>query len=151
MQQMCRNRLAHVKRSIHSKVISKYIMDRANLEVWSSLTPFLVGGLGLNDYKIKIKNLTIVHAWCTHDHDWMKIMKMKREEIGMLRPLRDGVGDSSRWILSARRLLLAFFTFFFPLEAQNMDLGFLSSRWGCTWPNFGIEWRWTSLGMLVCH
>ena len=52
-------------------------MDQANLKVWSSLTPFLVGGLGLNDYKIKIEILTIMHAWCTYDHDWMKIMKSK--------------------------------------------------------------------------
>ena len=37
----------------------------------------------------------------------------------MLRLLRDGVGDSSRCILSVRRLPRAFFTFFFSLEAQN--------------------------------
>ena len=31
----------------------------------------MVGGLGLNDYKIKIEILTIMHAWCecTHDHE----------------------------------------------------------------------------------
>ena len=45
--------------------------------------------------------------------------KMKRGEVGMLRLLRDGVGDSSRRVLSAWRLPLAFFTFFFSLEAQN--------------------------------
>ena len=39
----------------------------------------------------------------------MKIMKMKREEVVMLRPLRGGVGDSSRGILSAWRRPSAFF------------------------------------------
>ena len=47
----------------------------------------------------------------------------------MLRLLWDGVGDSSRQVLNARRLPLAFFMFFFSLEAQSMVLGFLSSRW----------------------
>ena len=28
-----------------------------------------MGGLGLNDYKIKIEILTIMHAWCTYDHE----------------------------------------------------------------------------------
>ena len=46
----------------------------------------------------------------------------------MLRLLRDGVGDSSRRVLSVRRLPLAFFTFFFSLEAQSMVLGFLSFK-----------------------
>ena len=55
--------------------------------------------------------------------------KVNRGEIGMLRLLRDRVGDSSRWVLSARRLPLAFFTFFFSLEAQKWLLGFLSLRW----------------------
>ena len=45
--------------------------------------------------------------------------KMKRGEVGMLRLLRDGVGDSSRRVLSAWRLPLAFFMFFFSLEAQR--------------------------------
>ena len=53
-------------------------MDRANLEGWSSLTPFW-----WEDWdwmiKIEIKNLTIVHAWCTHDHDYEN-NKMKREK-----------------------------------------------------------------------
>ena len=46
-------------------------------------------------------------------------MKMKREEVVMLRPLRGGVGDSSRRILSAWRRPSTFFTFFFSKEAQN--------------------------------
>ena len=54
---------------------------------------------------------------------------MKRREVGMLRLLRDGVGDSSRRVLSAQRLPLAFFTFFFSLEAQKWLLGFLSLKW----------------------
>ena len=61
-----------------------------------------------------------MHAWCTHDHDMMKIMKeMKRKGLWKLRPLRDGVGDSSRGILSAWRRPSAFFTFFFSKEAQR--------------------------------
>ena len=44
--------------------------------------------------------------------------KMKREEVVMLRPLRGGVGDSSRGILSAWKRPSAFFTFFFSKEAQ---------------------------------
>ena len=54
---------------------------------------------------------------------------MKKEEVGKLRLLRWGVGDSSRGILSAWRHPLAFFTFFFSLEAQRWLLGFLSPRW----------------------
>ena len=85
-------------------------MDRANLEVWSSLKPLLVGGLGDWMIKIKIKILTIMHAWCTHDHDWMKNNENNEEgRIVMLRPLRGGVGDSSRRILSAWRRPSTFF------------------------------------------
>ena len=54
---------------------------------------------------------------------------MKREEVRMLRPLRGGVGDSSRGILSAWRRPSAFFTFFFSLEAQKWLLGFFFSKW----------------------
>ena len=48
-----------------------HIVDRANLEGLILFNPFLMGGLGLNDYKIKIEILTIMHAWCecTHDHE----------------------------------------------------------------------------------
>ena len=45
--------------------------------------------------------------------------KMKKGEVRMLRLLQDDVGDSSRWVLSARRLPLAFFTFFFSKEARD--------------------------------
>ena len=43
----------------------------------------------------------------------------ERREVRMLRLLRDGVGDSSREILSARRLPSTFFTFFFSKEARD--------------------------------
>ena len=61
-----------------------------------------------------------MHAWCTHDHEMNEKNNENNEEerIVMLRPLRGGVGDSSRRILSAWRLPQAFFTFFFSLEAQ---------------------------------
>ena len=45
--------------------------------------------------------------------------RMKRGEVGMLRLLRDGVGDSSRWVLSARRLPLSFFTFLLLLGGSK--------------------------------
>ena len=48
-----------------------------------------------------------------------KIIKSEEGEVGMLRLLWDGVGDSSRRVLSAWRHPLAFFTFFFSLEAQR--------------------------------
>ena len=54
-----------------------------------------------------------MHAWCTHDYE-----NNEEERIVMLGPLRGGVGDSSRWILSAWRRPSTFFTFFFSLEAQ---------------------------------
>ena len=70
--------------------------------------------------KIEIKILTIMHAWCTHDHENDENNKRNEEkEVGMLRPLRGGVGDSSRWILSAWRLSSAFFTFFFSKDARD--------------------------------
>ena len=55
--------------------------------------------------------------------------KMKRGKVGMLRPLRCGVGDSSRGILSAWRHPLAFFTFFFFFGGSKWRLGFFSPRW----------------------
>ena len=59
-------------------------MDRANLEAWSSLTPFFCGRIGIEWLKIKIKILTIMHAWCeyTHDHEMNENNEiMKREEL----------------------------------------------------------------------
>ena len=61
-----------------------------------------------------------------------KIMKSEEGEVGMLRLLRDGVGDSSRWVLSARRLPLAFFTFFFSKEARDDSRVSFSKVEGCT-------------------
>ena len=57
-------------------------MDRANLEAWSSLTPFWEDW-GIEWLKIKIKILNIMHVWCerTHDHDMNENWKMKREGI----------------------------------------------------------------------
>ena len=62
-----------------------------------------------------------MHVWCecTHDHEMNENCKeIKREGLWKLRPLRGGVGDSSRWILSAWRRPSVFFTFFFSKEAH---------------------------------
>ena len=62
----------------------------------------------------------------------MKIIKNEEREIGMLRLLRDGVRDSSRRVLSARRLPLAFFTFFFSKEARDDSKVSFSKVEDCT-------------------
>ena len=38
-----------------------------------------MGGLGLNDCKIKIEILTIMHAWCTYDHEMNENNKNNEE------------------------------------------------------------------------
>ena len=69
----------------------------------------------------------------------MKIIKNEEREVGMLRLLRDGVGDSSRRVLSARRLPIAFFMFFFFLEARDDSRVSLLQGKGAL--NLNSEWN----------
>ena len=39
-----------------------------------------MGGLGLNDYKIKIEILTIMHAWCKYDHEMNENNEVNEEK-----------------------------------------------------------------------